>query len=1265
MDKKRRRNIKTLETDLPGHITTKASDAFDKYIRNQKQRRLNNNERTNVTTQNDNSAENQTHVIDHQADITDYTPVDQDNQRTLHTDPNRHNEDEGLPSINTDDLQQASLLQHEEPAEIPENHEQTEEELESYSHEEVPAGQQPQLNDPPIFIKQLKKGLHYAASWASVLAFLSVTGRTRHSRDQYFILESAVRTASDDADNMLSYSSVRENQTKYFDQHCFPTSQIIWIPCENLKRKQDKLINRIKTADGQIKDARECVKVVLPSAWARYDLSLHPMYTDLIEGDHYTDKTKISIEQSPLVTNRDHAIGNSSSFWAQYKNTITNVDMGTQLSIELSGPLPEDNSLSQWPTEHRDGKHFLTCTTGPQWCVTKTGFPSRRTSQLDITELSAEEQQVYNYFRESDLCIEGFIAAEEAEKNAMKKGKSTHSIKQSIIKPKISPTSIFPTDVCVFLRSPVTVPSQNEDRRVICLLVSSFLAKITGQPSERIIWISYKSTTDTTIVSISNKFLRQQEHINFHHTSNVSAVPIVHKDNITPIKLETEESSTPTGYLADGTKYVIYRFALYADEFGFNEVCGCYILLLGAAQHNRISSAGVRALTLVPKHQSVNKILNLILDDIHEGMVNGFPSTDPNGQPIRVFLDMCQAFGDYVKITAITNTGGHRALSFCTFCRILKNTINLGPMYAYSNLIHSRRMSFMRFDERTDILFTMNLSTQSKQKLGLKFTQKEEAKKQPMVHFSEKLYNTKHRVPLTENGQPVVSQYCDSFLSTAVAPDHLLSGLINVLLEACFRSLPDNNTRKIVEQNILQSADDNNLPTNGKFLLFKDSAFKGLSSMTMSTLYVVLLFASTYFKDLSGSNKYDTQNILDIPMHLQHFISTYYYWPDISVDSESDVAAVQRSGRATYLGKLKTYAFAYSSAVERHMKRFGENALLRDRPNSHRLIELAVHTVPIYGHGKLTSELILELTHAFFKSWFTQNNHSNSHITGLNFFISRTWSANLYILYHMWKESGKETNSLAFRNLLRLFFGEKASALYTSADPMDTEVHDLVDTFKVQLDNIIRSPVSDMLVENIPTSFLAESVRWVPRSKCKASFNTVLDKAFAHLSTELQRPIELLRISAKFYESASLTVKAKYGMGQRTYPYKTIYDGTPIILHVPSADEDKPVITEVSDGKGVQLATVVQRVFVYDKVHYIVTCDLQKISGNQYKMDRTKVRVIKLQLGITRVAYVLSGIMDKIQNEEESNREYTGNSLAKGEVCHILLKRDGYPPCLG
>ena len=220
---------------------------------------------------------------------------------------------------------------------------------------------------------------------------------------------------------------------------------------------------------------------------------------------------------------------------------------------------------------------------------------------------------------------------------------------------------------------------------------------------------------------------------------------------------------------------------------------------------------------------------------------------------------------------------------------------------------------------------------------------------------------------------------------------------------------------------------------------------------------------------MSGSKWYDTKNLFDIPMHLERFISAYYYWPDISVDCANDVAAVHASGRANYLGILKKYAFEYRSAVEKHMKRYGDNALLKDRPNSHRLIELAVHTVPLHGHGKLTSELILELTHAFFKSWFTENNHSNSHITALNLCITRTWSANLYILYQLWAENGKTTTSLEFKNLLRLFFGESAPILYSSADLSDTELHDLVAKFKVELDDIVRSPVPDMLVYNIST----------------------------------------------------------------------------------------------------------------------------------------------------------------------------------------------------
>ena len=162
--------------------------------------------------------------------------------------------------------------------------------------------------------------------------------------------------------------------------------------------------------------------------------------------------------------------------------------------------------------------------------------------------------------------------------------------------------------------------------------------------------------------------------------ATVTAVPEVHEDNTVPIKVDEPRNSAPIGYMKDGTSYVTYRFALYADEFGFNGICGCYLLLLGPSQHNRISSAGVRVLTLIPKHQDVNKVLITILDDIMNKMLPGIPSTDFNGHEQLVFLDMCSVFGDYVKISAISKTAGQSVNCFCTYCRVPKSIANVGPV---------------------------------------------------------------------------------------------------------------------------------------------------------------------------------------------------------------------------------------------------------------------------------------------------------------------------------------------------------------------------------------------------------------------------------------------------------------------------------------------------------------------------------------------------------------------------------------------------------
>ena len=64
--------------------------------------------------------------------------------------------------------------------------------------------------------------------------------------------------------------------------------------------------------------------------------------------------------------------------------------------------------------------------------------------------------------------------------------------------------SIFPGDICVFLK-----PSQATNRdetvgRHVCIFVSSYVSTIAGLPSNRVIWVSIKDNCERTISSDTN-----------------------------------------------------------------------------------------------------------------------------------------------------------------------------------------------------------------------------------------------------------------------------------------------------------------------------------------------------------------------------------------------------------------------------------------------------------------------------------------------------------------------------------------------------------------------------------------------------------------------------------------------------------------------------------------------------------------------------------------------------------------------------------------
>ena len=638
MDRKRRRSNQSSGTDIPRELRNSASSAFTNYLNRAKRNRTNNTqsstslqhitqppagELTESNTYNTNVHAPQEHF---QTSEHIQSPGQEPDMEFNESDDDQQHPATLLHPTDTDHIQDDAhiAIGQEEPSP---GEAQPVEEQDLTQHMATTSS-----NDNSVVIstllKHMKKGFKYSASWPSMLSFLSVTGRTRFPKKHYKVLQDTVHTLTESADTMPSYTLARDAQNKFFNDFCFPKSEIHYVKCDILPRSLARNIRKITTIDGEERDARECVKIVKPSAWAKFDLSLLPSYSDIIEGDHHTNTGELSIERSAIVADREHFIGNSSSFWALHNGSVVNIDVGTSIRIPITHSSSADTTYFPLRFEKDNNEYFIACKTGPQWCVTSRDYISQRLTTVDPSVLSADEELLYDSLKSSNLSLD--ITSNTSTKgNSKSNKKKTNPKNQTAVRDYWSAEllSIYPTDVCVFLR-PLTNTTR-EDNDVICILVSSFVSNITDLPSERIVWVKIDKSSGITAVSNLSSQQSKNNSISHLRTANIKGVPLVSRSNKVPIQAEEERFSNSRGKLANGTDFFTYRFALYADEFGHNGTCGVYILLLGALQYNRISSAGVRVLTLIPKHQNVNEILNITLDDILEGMVHGYECVDP------------------------------------------------------------------------------------------------------------------------------------------------------------------------------------------------------------------------------------------------------------------------------------------------------------------------------------------------------------------------------------------------------------------------------------------------------------------------------------------------------------------------------------------------------------------------------------------------------------------------------------------------------------
>lgn len=132
--------------------------------------------------------------------------------------------------------------------------------------------------------------------------------------------------------------------------------------------------------------------------------------------------------------------------------------------------------------------------------------------------------------------------------------------------------------------------------------------------------------------------------------------------------------------LPSGKHYLIYRLAIYEDGFkqhksleDTSSVGGCYMVPIGHSLENRLSTYATRLISLTSSGISTNEVMEVINQDLVQGVTVGFDAVDAQGISVRLLIDTVGFFGDYPAVTATTDVRGHKSRAFCNFCSFRDN----------------------------------------------------------------------------------------------------------------------------------------------------------------------------------------------------------------------------------------------------------------------------------------------------------------------------------------------------------------------------------------------------------------------------------------------------------------------------------------------------------------------------------------------------------------------------------------------------------------
>jgi len=1083
-------------------------------------------------------------------------------------------------------------------------------------------------------VRTLSRRMRSILTWEKMLGFSSIAGATKFTAMQYKILSIALRTANPDV-RLFTYKTLRSTMKVTLAGHCYPKSLVT-----ELERTKGHATGR----GDDVRPSTE-VRLVLPSEWAKLDVATYPFYADVFENADRSRPDFLSIEDAPIVQQRAISMGKELRVWAAYDNVIYPTHIGDVIKIPCSKRGTFESYRYGWPVEsiERSCEVLVKGIVGPLWCVSCAGS-TEEVPQID--EMSNLETVVYRMFGRSTI--------PDLSPAILKKSATTdvrNRISQSVLTRDGTTSHVhcLPGDVCVIIRPCRNITEQSSE--VVCLLIGSSLRSSVGLSAERLVWIRVAGGESAGCFQMNEEA-----------SYNVTKIPMwVSGDRSRPER-PYQRHRQNSGVLDNGERFVLYRMILYAD--GFNQhkslsdgrsVGGCYMLPLGLSVENRRSISAVRVISITPSGENMNDALHMVKEDIVTACTKGISGTDPYGRNVRIFVDLVGCFGDFPALSSMMDVKGHTADACCTLCTFSKRKKSMEPEILYSVEIHSRRLGYMRFDDRMEQLRLFGHDEAMKKRIGVRCDNVTDANAVLGISLGKKLKDGSKSVP-EYHGRPVLDAMFDSSLSTAAAPDHMFTGLIKNVLCLCFEEVCTDDLRGRIEIQILDNLRRNSLPVTGHlFKKDKDNGFRGLHGHSMSALFCILLCSAPVFnQQYNRTNK----KVFELPRLLQEFVAMVYG----CFSSVTDGTANKVNEQHRYESNLAVAGRKYLQAAADVCSELGQKGAVLDKPNAHRALELCFHTIPNYGHARNCSEMVLEMMHRTFKQWLETNTNADAHITAVERALTRDWLGRIYSLYECWSTADKKERACAEVGLRRLILGEESVVL----DESEPEVATFLNDFRACLRLAMREPVLSQLqfngnshvTWNISCSWeVAKPLLYDQRPEHADVFINLVSKEYDVYSGAVKSRF-------KFFKMMRLVATSKYGRRKRAYPHNTVQVGDGISAVVYSRGPVRSTILTAEDGRGSLEMFSVHGVIqgddkkVWAVVKKFIPADIGMTCNN------VPYQILAVSKCVRRI-----GLMhicdDRCLECTRSETMKHSSSAVDGGKYFLYSRTDGYPPYMG